>query len=161
MGKIRIQKVSGAVFAAIILLSIAIFCLFFFGGDTPEAERLVADTSMWEPAQTDAVLFWMYALAAITILVTLISALYQFFSQLKHDPKGALMSLVGIVLIVVLLGVTYTIGDGTPLYMIGYDGTENVPFWLKITDMFLYTIYFMIALMLVLMLVFSIRKKFI
>jgi hypothetical protein len=62
---------------------------------------------------------------------------------------------------VVLLGVTYTIGDGTPLNMIGYDGTENVPFWLKITDMFLYTIYFMIALMLVLMLVFSIRKKFI
>jgi len=161
MGKIRIQKVSGAIFAALIVISIAIFCLFFFGGDTPEAERLVADTSMWEPAQTDAVLFWLYILAGLTILVTLITAGYQFFSQLKHDPKGALMSLVGIILLIVLLGVTYTIGDGTPLNLVGYEGTENVPFWLKITDMFLYTIYFMIALMLVLMLGFTIRKKFI
>jgi hypothetical protein len=161
MGKIRIQKVSGAVFAALILLSICVFCLFFFGGDTPEAERLVADTSMWEPKQTNAVLYWMYFLAAATILVTVVTALYQFFSVLKHDPKGALMSLVGIILLIVLLGVTYAIGDGTPLNMVGYEGTENVPFWLKISDMFLYTIYFMIALMLVLMLGFAIRKKFI
>jgi amino acid transporter len=161
MGKIRIQKVSGAILAALILISIAIFCLFYFGGDTPEAERLVADTSMWEPAHTDALLFWLYALGAIAILVTLITVCYQFVSTLKHSPKDAMMSLLGIVLLVVLLGVTYTIGDGTPLNIVGYEGTENTETWLKITDMFCYSIYFMIALLCVLMIGFALRKRFI
>ena len=161
MGKIRIQKVSGAILAALLLISIAIFCLFYFGGDTPEAERLVADTSMWEPANTDALLFWLYALAAGAILVTLITALYQFVSLLKHSPKDALMSLLGIILLIVLLGVTYTIGDGTPLNIIGYEGTENTETWLKVADMFCYSIYFMIAAMCVLMLFFALRKRFI
>ncbi len=161
MGKIRIQKVSGAVLAALILISIAIFCLFYFGGDTPEAERLVADTSMWEPAHTDALLYWLYALGAIAVLVTLITVCYQFVSTLKHSPKDAMMSLLGIVLLVVLLGVTYTIGDGTPLNIVGYEGTENTETWLKITDMFCYSIYFMIALLCVLMVFFALRKRFI
>lgn len=161
MGKIRIQKVSGAVLAALILISIAIFCLFYFGGDTPEAERLVADTSMWEPAHTDALLYWLYALGAIAVLVTLITVCYQFVSILKHSPKDAMMSLLGIVLLVVLLGVTYTIGDGTPLNIVGYEGTENTETWLKITDMFCYSIYFMIALLCVLMVFFALRKRFI
>jgi len=161
MGKIRIQKVSGAILAALILISIAIFCLFYFGGDTPEVERLVADTSMWEPAHTDALLFWLYALGAIAILVTLITVCYQFVSTLKHSPKDAMMSLLGIVLLVVLLGVTYTIGDGTPLNIVGYEGTENTETWLKITDMFCYSIYFMIALLCVLMIGFALRKRFI
>ena len=161
MGKIRIQKVSGAILAVLFLISIAIFCLFYFGGDTPEAERLVADTSMWEPAQTNALLFWMYALAALAIIVTLVTALYQFFAKLKDSPKDAIMSLLGIILLVVLLGITYTIGDGTPLNILGYEGTENVPVWLKISDMFLYSIYILIALMCILMLGFALRKKFI
>ena len=161
MGKIRIQKVSGAVLAALILISIAIFCLFYFGGDTPEAERLVADTSMWEPAHTDALLFWLYALGALAVLVTLITVCYQFVSTLKHSPKDAVMSLLGIVLLVVLLGVTYTIGDGTPLNIVGYEGTENTETWLKVADMFCYSIYFMIALLCVLMLGFALRKRFI
>ena len=161
MGKIRIQKVSGAVLAALILISIAIFCLFYFGGDTPEAERLVADTSMWEPAHTDALLYWLYALGAIAVLVTLITVCYQFVSTLKHSPKDAMMSLLGIVLLVVLLGVTYTIGDGTPLNIVGYEGTENTETWLKITDMFCYSIYFMIALLCVLMVFFALLKRFI
>ena len=147
--------------AALILISIAIFCLFYFGGDTPEAERLVADTSMWEPAHTDALLFWLYALGAIAILVTLITVCYQIVSTLKHSPKDAMMSLLGIVLLVVLLGVTYTIGDGTPLNIVGYEGTENTETWLKITDMFCYSIYFMIALLCVLMIGFALRKRFI
>lgn len=159
MSKIKIQKVSGAIFAALMVISIAVFCLFYFGGDTPEAERLVADTSMWEPAQTDTLLYWLYFLGAATILVTLGAALMQFFSVLTASPKEAFKSLLGLILIVVLLGVTYTIGDGTSLQLTAYEGTENVPFWLKITDMFLYTIYFMIAAMLLLMLGFALRKK--
>ena len=147
--------------AALILISIAIFCLFYFGGDTPEAERLVADTSMWEPAHTDALLFWLYALGALAVLVTLITVCYQFVSTLKHSPKDAVMSLLGIVLLVVLLGVTYTIGDGTPLNIVGYEGTENTETWLKVADMFCYSIYFMIALLCVLMLGFALRKRFI
>ena len=38
-------------------------------------------------------------------------------------------------------------GSEKALVIPGYDGAENVPFWLKITDMFLYSIYIMLAVL--------------
>lgn len=68
--------------------------------------------------------------------------------------------LVGFILIVLLLVVTYSAGSGVPLVIPGYDGTENVPFWLKITDMFLYSTYIMMAVLVLLIVGFGIAKKF-
>ena len=160
MKKFKIQKVSGAIFAALMVISAIVFCLFFFGGETPEAERVVADTSMSEPAQTDTLLYWLYAMGILTILVTLCVVVFQFFATLKDSPKAALASLIPLILVIALLAVTYTIGDGTPLNILGYEGTENVPVWLKTADMFLYSVYAMMAVLVVLIVGFSVAKRF-
>jgi len=155
----RIQKVSNLVLYVLLIISLIVLGVFYFGGETPVENRLVADTSMSEPAHTSTLIVWMYILLIATIAVTVIAALYNFVKEFIDSPKKAIRSLIGIILLVLLLIVTYAMGSGEKLNLIGYDGTENVPFWLKLTDMFLYTIYVLMAILVLLIIGFAIRKK--
>jgi len=130
-------KVSYYVLYAIFAAIVVVLALFYFGGEM--STPLVAE--MANPAYTEALLFLMYGLVGLAIVATVIAFIAQFISTLKDNPMRALKSLLGLILVVVLLVVTYSIGDPTPLNITGYDGTENVPFWLKLTDMFLYSLY--------------------
>jgi ABC-type Fe3+ transport system permease subunit len=102
----------------------------------------------------------MYVLLGITIVITLAAAVYQFVMNFIDSPKAAIKSLASIIVLVGLLIVTWAAGSEQALVMPGYDGAENVPFWLKLTDMFLYTIYIMMAVLILLILGFGISKKF-
>jgi len=129
-------------------------CLFYFGGEA--SAPLVPD--MANPVHTDTLLYLMYGLLGLTVAVTVIAFIAQFGAALKDNPMAAVKSLLGVVLLVVVMIVAWSMGSEEPLVMSGYDGTENVPFWLKITDMFLYTLYFLIAACIVAMLGSSIKK---
>ena len=130
--------------------------LFFFGGEDPNP--LVPDMS--QPVYTDSLIYLMYVLLGITIVITLAAAVYQFVMNFIDSPKAAIKSLASIIVLVGLLIVTWAAGSEQALVMPGYDGAENVPFWLKLTDMFLYTIYIMMAVLILLILGFGISKKF-
>lgn len=147
-------KVSYYVLYAIFAAIVVVLLLFYLGGEM--STPLVAQ--MANPAYTDALLYLMYGLVGFAILATVIAFIAQFVSSLKDNPKRALKSLIGLILVVALLVVTYSIGDPTPLNIIGYDGTQNVPFWLKITDMFLYSLYTLLGLAVVAMIGSSIKK---
>lgn len=146
-------RVSYYVLYAIFAVVVVVMCLFYFGG---EGEQLVPDMS--NPAYTDALLYLIYGLLGFTIVITVAAFIAQFGAALKDNPMSALKSLLGFVLLVVLLIVTWSMGSEETLVLQGYDGNENVPFWLKITDMFLYTLYFLIAACIVAMLGSSIKK---
>ena len=160
MKKFKIQKVTGLLLTIMLAITVIIMALFYFGGEAPVDQRVVADTSMSEPLYTDAIIYWNYILFGLGIIAMVGGALYQFGSTLKDSPKEALKSLVGIALLVVVLAVTWAMGDTTPLVMPGYEGTENVPFWLKVADMFLYTIYVLMGLAVALMVGFGIARRF-
>ena len=157
--KIRIQKVSGSVLLVMLLITVVILGLFFFGGETPVSQRLVADTSMSEPAQTDALIYLTYALLAVAVIATLVGVLFQFGSALKDNPGAALKSLIGLIVLIVVVVIAWTMGSDEPLTIPGYSGTDNVPFWLKITDMFLYSIYILFAGTVLAIIFSSIKKK--
>ena len=156
--KVRIQKISGTVLYAILAVTLVIIGVFFFGGE--DTNRIVNDPEMAQPLYTDLLIYWMYVLMAITVVVTVVAALFQFVSNFMDSPKEAIRSLVGILALVVIMIVSWSIGSGDALNMPGYDGTDNVPFWLKLTDMFLYTIYFMMGVLILLIFGFGIAKKF-
>lgn len=158
--KVKIQKVSGTVLYVMLAITLVILGMFFFGGETPIDQRMVADTSMSEPAQTDALIYWMYVLLGVAITITIAAAIYQFIAGFIDAPKAAIKSLMGLILLVVILVVSWSAGSDQALVMPGYDGTENVPFWLKLTDMFLYTIYIMMGALILLILGFGVAKKF-
>ena len=152
----KIQKVSGSVLYVILAITIIVAGLFFFGGEDPNP--LVPDMS--QPVYTDSLIYLMFVLLGITIVITLAAAVYQFVMNFIDSPKAAIKSLASIIVLVGLLIVTWAAGSEQALVMPGYDGAENVPFWLKLTDMFLYTIYIMMAVLILLILGFGISKKF-
>lgn len=145
-----------AMFAIILIVML----IFFLGGNA-QGDALIpgVDPEMWQPAQTDSLLYLMYVLFGLAVAATIIAAVFQFMSALKDNPANAIKSLLGLVLLVVVMGIAWVIGDGTPMNISGYEGTDNVPFWLKVTDMFLYAIYILLFVTIVAIIGSGIKKK--
>ena len=86
----------------------------------------------------------MYAMTAICVFVTVFGALAKFVSGLKDNPKGAIKSLVALVLFVGVIAVCYGMASEEPLTMA--DGSiYNDTMWLKLTDCMIYVMYFLLA----------------
>ncbi|KAA6351312.1 hypothetical protein EZS27_001275 [termite gut metagenome] len=147
-------KISYYILYVLFAITLVILGLFYFGG---EIQSIVPE--MAEPKYTDALIYLNYGLFALVAVVTLVAFIYQFITALKDNPVSALKSLSGVVILVVVLMVSWLIGSEEPLTITGYDGPDNVPFWLKLTDMFLYTTYFLLVVTLLAMIVSGIKKK--
>ena len=131
--------------------------LFYFGGDAQgDAVLMSVDSEMWQPAQTDALLFLMYGLFGIAVVATVAAFLFQFGTALKDYQGNAL---IGVIVLVAVVVIAWAMGSDEPLNIPGYDGTDNVPFWLKITDMFLYSIYILFGATVLAIIFSSIKKK--
>ncbi|KAA6328490.1 hypothetical protein EZS27_022627 [termite gut metagenome] len=148
-------KISYYVLYVLFAVVAVVLGLFYFGGS--EVQPIVVD--MDQPAYTDTLLYLTYGLFGLTVIVTLIAFLFQFGVALKDNPINALKSLIGVILIVAVLIISWSVGSEEKLYMPGYDGIENEPFWLKLTDMFLYTIYFLLGITLLAMIASGVKKK--
>lgn len=159
MSKLTYKASYYALYAMFVIILI-VMALFFFGGNaTGDAVIPGVDPEMWQPAQTDSLLYLMYALFALAVAATVIAAIFQFCAALKDNPANAIKSLLGLVLLVIVFIVSWFMGDGTPLQIQGYSGTDNVYFWLKLTDMFLYSIYILLFVTVVAIIVSGIKKK--
>ena len=128
-------KVSYYVFYVCIALILVVLGMFFgVGYNETNAAGLV------EPANTPALMYLMYGMFAVTVIATLIGAIAQFGGALKDNPKGAVKSLLGLILLVVLLIVTYNIGSSETVVL--GDGSEYSDVtMLKVSDMLLYSTY--------------------
>lgn len=153
MAVTRNRKISSWSLLLISLISVIVLGMFYFGGVSNPGE----DTK--DPVFTGLLINWIYALFIITVAVAVVFAILQFISLLKENFKSAIISLVVIVAFCALLFITYSLGDGTPLKLVGYDGEFNVPFWLKVTDMWLYTSYVLIVLIVISVIAGSIKKS--
>lgn len=133
-------KVSYYVFYVCIALILVVLGMFFgVGYNETNAAGLV------EPANTPALMYLMYGMFAVTVVATLIGAIAQFGGALKDNPKGAIKSLLGLILLIVLLIVTYNVGSSETVVL--GDGSEySDATMLKVTDMFLYSTYVLFAI---------------
>ena len=153
-------KVSYYVLYVMFAAIVVVLALFYLGGDAQGNTVLTGvDTEMWQPAQTDTLLYLMYGLLGLAVIATVAAFLFQFGSALKDNPAKALKSLIGVIILAVVVVIAWAMGSDKPLNIPGYDGTDNVPFWLKITDMFLYTIYILFGATVLAIIISSIKKR--
>lgn len=132
-------KVSYYVFYVCIALILVVLGMFYgVGYNNPVGEYN-------EPQNTGALMYLMYGMFAVTVIVTLVGAIAQFGGALKDNPKGAIKSLIGLILLIVLLIVTYNIGSSETVIMGGGTEYTNVTM-LKVTDMLLYSTYVLFGL---------------
>ena len=131
-------KVSYYIFYVLIALILVVLGLFFcVGYNNPVGEYNA-------PEHTETLLFLMYAMLGVCIIVTVVGSLAQFVTGLKDNPKGAMKSLLFVGLFIAVLAVAYTMGSDAPV--VKGDGTEFTDAgWLKLADMTLYAIYFLVA----------------
>ena len=125
-----------ALYVCIALILVVLGMFYFVGYNNPVGEYN-------EPAHTETLIYLMYAMFGICVAVTLIGAIAQFGAALRDNPKSAIKSLLGIVLLVIVLVVSYSIGSDATV-MTG-TGAYTDAFWLKITDMLIYSIYFLLG----------------
>ncbi len=155
MAVTKIRKVSSWTLLISSIISVVALIMFYTGGVVDPAAE------MKEPVYTGLLLNWTYVLFGLTIASTIVLAAWQFLGSLKNDAKSALMSLLVLVLFVALLGITYTLGDATPLTGLNADSQAyNTTGWLKITDMWIYSTYALIALIILAVVWGTIRRIF-
>ena len=153
MAVTKIRKMSSWMLTGVIIISVIVLAMFYLGGVVdPAAENK-------EPVNTSLLLYWCYVLFGVTMVCLVLFGIMQFFSSLKTKPKAALGSLVVLVAFVILMGVSYAIGDPTPLPGINSDSEQfNTPGWLKISDMWIYSTYVLLGFSVLAMIAGSLKK---
>lgn len=151
----NVGKISSIVLWVIMLISLAILGAFYGGG----SEMDVA-SGKDAPIYAETLIYWLYALVGIAVVVTVGASLIQFGQQFVTSPKDAVKTLITLAIFVLIVFVAWLVGDETPMRIVGYEGTQNVPFWLKIADMNLYSAYAMAVIAIVCIVLGSLKKRF-
>ena len=138
-----IRKTSSYTFLALVAISVIVFALFLFGG----SELDMKDNKVY--AYTDVLIYWTYALGIISVVTVLFFVVKDFIAELAASPSAALKKIAGPIALIVLLLVTYAIGDTTPLKLNEEAQRFNAPFWLKFSDMWIYSVYVLLFLTIV------------
>ncbi|MDD2475302.1 MAG: hypothetical protein PHI32_05250 [Dysgonamonadaceae bacterium] len=159
MAVTKISRISRWALYAMSAVTIVLIALFFLAGNVLPENQIPQLVGLVEPNFTDILLYWVYVLLGITILSVIVFSLVGFVNNLKYSRRRAINSLVTLAIFAVLLIFAYSIGDGTPLNILGYEGPDNVKGMLKLTDMWLYTIYILMALTILAMLFSPLIKR--
>ena len=159
MAVTKISRISRWTLYALTAVTLALLALFFFGGYVAPENQYMELVGIDEPNFTNGLLYWIYVLLAVTVFSVFAFSVFGFINNLRHNRKKAMNSLVMLAIFAILLVVAYSIGDGTPLNILGYEGPDNVAARLKMTDMWIYTIYILMALAVAAMLLSPVIKR--
>jgi hypothetical protein len=132
------NKISTGVFWLCTLITLVLFICFY--------RVYFAQTLDVDSPEISVLLSWIFFLLVITFCTGLIFFLFYYIRKWKENPKKARRSIAVVIALQHLLMITWMCGSGNPLPLIGYKGSENTYVWLKLTDMWLYSIYILLGL---------------
>ena len=124
------KKILNILLLLMFVITLVVLGLFMFGGELP-------NQAYPTPVYTSALLNWAYVLCGIAIVAAIAFPLARLFTR----PKQALKSLIGVVGVAIVVVVAYSLADGTPMDLKGYNGPDNVPSMLILSDTIIYTMY--------------------
>lgn len=133
MGKSAYKISYYVLYALFAIIGIVLVLFYGVGYDTTNAAGLT------EPQYTDALIYLKYALVAITVALAVIAGVAQFVASLKDNPKGAVKTVVALIALVAVVAISYGMGSAEPIMVNGEPFNDT--FWLKLTDMFIYSMY--------------------
>lgn len=140
----KVIKITGITLVVVsFLLLIAFFATLGQGTATIQS---AAGEAIQVPLLTDTIMYWLYILFGVAILLSVGVAIINFTKSLMSNPVKALKALLPIIAFAGIFLVSYLVGSSEKMTIIGYDGTQNEGAWAQITDMFIYTIYTLFAL---------------
>ena len=159
MAVTKISRISRWTLYALSAVTIVLIALFFLGGNVLPENQFAELVGRDEPNFTNGLLYWIYLLLGVTVFSVFAFSVFGFINNLRHNRKKAMNSLVMLAIFAILLVVAYSIGDGTPLNILGYEGPDNVTARLKMTDMWIYSVYILMGLVILSMLFSPLIKR--
>ena len=148
----KLAKIVSYVLYALMIISVGLALMFYFGKIVPGTEG----TNMQEPVITKTILLWAGILAGLTALLSLIFPIIHMVT----NPKAIKQTLITLVGVAVLIFVAWILASDAVLDMPYYEGKDNVPTTLKITDTGLIVTYFLAGLAILSILFSEIVKYF-
>ena len=127
--------------------------LFFFGG------KVVSETNVQVPVYTELFLSVLVVVSGAALAVTFLAVITRLAERFRRSPKQGFRSVIGFFVLFFVMLFCWLMGSGNILSVSAYSGTYNTPVWLKITDMFLYSTYVLIAAAVLLIIGFYIARK--
>lgn len=127
--------------------------LFFIGG------KVTSDEGIAVPVYTSLFLYLLYFFAGLTLLLAVVGITYTLSKRFRRSPKDGVKSIVGLFILGIILFICWFLGNGTVLNLEGYNGIYNTSAWLRITDMFLNSLYILISAATLLIIGFYIARK--
>ena len=124
------EKILKIVTIVMFAVTAVIMGMFIWGGDVPDQQYTT-------PVYTASLLNWAYVLFVIAVIAAVIFPIVRLFTR----PKQAMKSFIGLAALAVVVLIAYAMADGTPMNIIGYSGTDNVPSRLIFSDTIIYTMY--------------------
>jgi hypothetical protein len=111
------------------------------------------------PKNLDLMLYWIYITVAIGVILLIIFAIKTVITMFQTDPKEAIKSIVTVAAFFVLLIVCYVISPEKEFSRIVNGEVETYSeTTMKMIDMWLYSIYFLLAATVVLVVFFAVKR---
>ena len=135
----KASKIASIAYYVLLAVSAVVLVLFFCVG-FGNMESLPSGYYK-SPQFTDLLMYWMYALAAICGICTLVGAVTAKGGKIDSNMPtwGTVLAKVGLWLFLPVLAVTWFLGSKSPI-MTG-TGLYEDAFWLQATDAIIYTVY--------------------
>ena len=141
MKKGLVQTIAQVFYWVLLAVSVLLIVLFYAkNGDVNPEDSWSKQNADFGPT-LNYYIYWAYILVGLALFFTLVFPLVNMIG----NPKSGLKTLISLVILGGLLFLGYQLGDGTIMDIPGYTGADNVPERLKLTDMGIYTMYFMFA----------------
>ena len=135
----KASKIASIAYYVLLAVSAVVLVLFFCVG-FGNMESLPSGYYK-SPQFTDLLMYWMYALAAICGICTLVGAVTAKGGKIDSNMPawGTVLAKVGLWLFIPVLAITWFLGSKSPI-MTG-TGLYEDAFWLQATDAIIYTVY--------------------
>ena len=151
------KKISSIVLWVSIAISVVLAIMFFVGGDEPAMLSTGGETTT--PVWTDQLMYWVYAIVLLGVALLVVFAIKTLITMFQTDAKAAMKSLGTVLAFVVLMIVCYVASPATEFSRIVNGETQSFSAVdMKMIDMWLYSIYALVALTVVLVVGFGVKK---
>ena len=140
-----------------LVVSLIVLILYFVGGYTTALTSTGQETTA--PKTIDLMLYWIYITVAIGVILLIIFAVKTVLTMFQTDPKEAIKSVVTVAAFFVLMIVCYVISPEKEFSRIVNGEVETFSeSTMKMIDMWLYSIYFLLAATVVLVVLFAVKR---
>ncbi|MDB4334893.1 hypothetical protein OAA06_00895 [bacterium] len=134
----KLSKILNFVLYGLIAITAVFAIMFYTGGD-------VLGETYKTPVYTQGFLNWGIILVFITAIATVLIEIVKVIL----NPKNAGRTLMSILVLLVITGISYALSDAIPLNLSAYEGTDNVPSMLLLAGTFLHGAYILIGVLVV------------